>query len=162
MADDLDLTKGDEKAAEKIAARQGGKSTRSSSSGGKSATAAAKAESELSTRLARTFDRIVKALESRGDMELADAIREDADAMGAGLLSLTRNLKPLRSPLVFILNLVEPVLAFGRVARILFLRFLDRRDRLAAQAREQVVADGQMEPAPTPEGAMTPEEWARQ
>jgi hypothetical protein len=103
-----------------------------------------KVEAELILRLDQAFDRIVKALMARGDEELASVINEDKGAMGQGLVSLTRNVKFLRGPLIFLLNVIEPVLAFGRVGRILYYRFMQRQERRAME-REQWQAEQQQQ-----------------
>lgn len=147
----LDLDKGDPMAAEASPAerrrmareRSTGRSGPSSDSGEKkkapTASATSKIEAELSSRLERVFDRIVKALVMRDDEELAQVVREDSEAMSQGLISLTRSVKFLRSPLLMILNLVEPVLAFGRVGRILIGRWIERRNRKFQEQEEQTV-----------------------
>lgn len=94
-------------------------------------------EGELRNRLELTLERIAEWLEGRGDLELAGVIREDSKAMIGGLVSLTRPLGWLRPPLIAVLSVVEPVLAFGRVLRILGGRLADRR----ARAREAAVVD---------------------
>ncbi len=75
--------------------------------------------SPLETRMRRLFERIGIAIEKRGDTELGEAIREEAKGMAGGLVNLTKHVKPLRLPLLTILSLVEPLLAFGRVVGIL-------------------------------------------
>lgn len=157
----LDLDVGDPERAERIAARADeiekernkrttgrrpdtskGKST-STSRATAARSAAAKAETELLSRLERTFDRIVSALQDRDDVELATVIEEDKEAMSRGLVSVTRTVSWLRSPLIMSLNLVEPVLAFGRVTRILFLRFVERRQRILTEQQMQQQAQNQ-------------------
>lgn len=86
-------------------------------------------ENELRGRLADCFDRISDALETRGDDELSAIIREDAEVISAGLVSLTRPFKVLRMPLLALVAVVEPALAFGRIARVLIGRFAERRMR---------------------------------
>jgi hypothetical protein len=133
--DELDLERGEPAIAEKITASQKGGSERSRATRSSTAkrapskSAAQRVEDEIRSRLLRTFDRISDALASRGDTELSDVITEDKEAMTQGLVSLTRAVSWLRMPLLMLLNLVEPVLAFGRVARILFGRWVDRRAR---------------------------------
>lgn len=155
----LDLDEGDPERAEmspadrRRAARQAADENKSSGSTrgttrSKSASARDKVEAELTLRLDRAFDRIAKAVETRGDDELAAVIREDSEAMGQGLVSLTRSVKLLRGPLLFMLNLIEPVLAFGRIGRILFIRFRERQYRIqqerAAQQGESEVVDAEV------------------
>ena len=164
MADDnseLDLEAGDEDRAERIAAatdsgsskkpRFGSKKASGSSASPKRATpratAAKRAEESLNARLVRAFDRIIEQLLQRGDAELATVIEEDKDAMAAGLVSLTRAVTWMRRPLVTALNFVEPVLAFGRVGKILVTRMVLRRQQQMEQQPEQ--------PLPTPVGFET-------
>lgn len=147
---ELDLEHGDEAAAEEItksqalqrniAAAKGrsSKSTRgktSSSTAGRP-TAAEKREGELKARILGTFDRIARALEERDDEELAIVFREDGSAMAQGLVSLTHNFVPLRKPLLFLLNGVEPLLAFGRLGRVLFGRARNWRLRKLEERAE--------------------------
>lgn len=142
----LDLENGDEEMAEatpaerRAAARKRAtearqpsvkKSTTKKSSS--SATDKSRLEGELTGRLNRALDRIAKALEARDDDELADTIREDSEAISQGFISLTRSIPLLRSPLVMLLNLLEPALAFGRVGRILYRRWVARSQRIAAE-----------------------------
>jgi hypothetical protein len=93
-----------------------------------------KAETELASRLDRVLERITSRLEERGDDELATAMREGGAAMAGGLTDLTRFAPAIRMPLLLILGLIEPVLAFGRVGRILSGRLLGRRERRAQEA----------------------------
>lgn len=99
-------------------------------------------ESELQSRLAGCFERIAEALDERGDEEMAEIIREDGPIMSQGLVSLTRPLTALRTPLLVVIAVVEPVLAFGRIFRLLALRFADRRARIMAE-QEQAAAEAQ-------------------
>jgi hypothetical protein len=103
----------------------------------------ARKETELRIRLETTFSKIADSFAARGDDELAVAISEEKKPMAAGLLNLTANVKPLRNPLVALLALIEPGLAFGRVGRILGRRVAARRaQNLEEQhAREQAFAD---------------------
>lgn len=146
MMDELDLERGDAERAERIAALQEeGKTTRRIRRPSKPAaakpTAASKArattaqriEDELLSRLDRTFDRIAEWRLSRGDEELATVISEDKGQMSHGLVSLTRLAPVVRTPLLMILNLLEPALAFGRVGRILAGRWVMRREQIAAE-----------------------------
>lgn len=157
----LDLENGDEalanatpaerrRAARKAAAEgeaSGGSGSRKPASRSSKATQEREG-TELLSRLDRTFDRIALALEARGDAELADTIREDKTAMSQGLVSLTRSVKALRSPFLMLLNLVEPVLAFGRVGRILYVRLAERRAR--AIDERQMAATGMESSAVSP------------
>lgn len=92
------------------------------------------AERELRGRLAACFERIAASLEQRGDDELAEIVRDDAEIMSQGLVSLTRPFRALRTPLLAAVAIVEPVLAFGRIFRVLAGRFVERR---AARAEEE-------------------------
>lgn len=153
----LDLEEGDLEAADadpaerrrraRAAARQEAakeKNAAKPSSQTRRTKASERVETELLSRLMRVFDRIAKTLEARGDEELAHIVREDADAMCQGLASLTHSVKFLRSPLLMALNLVEPVLAFGRIIRVLYGRWLERQARIAAERQEM-----ESSPAPT-------------
>ena len=102
-----------------------------------------RAESELVSRLYNCFERIANALRDRGDHELAEAVEEDAQVMAAGLVSMTKPIAVLRTPLVILVALVEPLLAFGRIFRIIAGRIMVRRaerqqevEYAAAQAAE--------------------------
>lgn len=117
------------KAREEAAARRassGGKSsgttTRTASDAKNTAT-----DTELRSRLGRTFDNIADSLDSRGDEELGTIVREDGEAMAQGLVSITKPFKQFRAVLFFLLAIVEPVLAFGRVVRVILTRMADRR-----------------------------------
>jgi hypothetical protein len=99
----------------------------SSSSGTKRRTTTAKADTDLRGRLESCFERIAAALQERGDFELAELIADDAPVMAAGLVSLTRPFKAFRTPLLVLIAVVEPALAFGRVARVLVSRFRIRQ-----------------------------------
>lgn len=143
----LDLEEGDETLADaspaerRRAARQAaakakhaeGKSPRRA----KPTASESRIESELLSRLDRVFDRIALTLEARGDDELAGVIREDKGAMSQGLASLTHAVKFLRGPLLMSLNLVEPALAFGRVTRVLYSRWIERQTRIAEERAER-------------------------
>lgn len=97
----------------------------------------------LGARIQTTLDRLAESLEGRGDHELAAVIREDSKAMAGGLVSLTGRFKPLRSPLLALLSVVEPLIAFGRVGRILIGRVAARRQRVAQEhADADYAADG--------------------
>lgn len=93
----------------------------------KAAVPTATADKELRGRLEEVFVRIADAADARGDTELADIVREDGPVMATGLVSLTRPVRALRTPIVMALGIVEPVMAFSRVARMMVYRFFDRR-----------------------------------
>ena len=94
-------------------------------------------DAEVRSRLERTFDRIIKSRRSHDDEELATVIEEDAEAMTQGIVDATTGIPFLRSPLLMALNVIEPVLAFSRVGRILFYRFLERRARKSQERHQQ-------------------------
>jgi len=153
----LDLDEGDPERAEATpaerrraarAAVDEGKSeskARGSSGSRRSTSASArdKIEQELTARLDRTFTSLAKTMEARGDDELAAVIREEAEVMGQGVISLTRNVKVLRGPLLFLLNLIEPVMAFGRIGRLLYSRFRERQWRIQQERAEQAEQAGE-------------------
>jgi hypothetical protein len=154
---DLDLGKGDPIAAaasesrgdKARATRATGLRKPSTSSGRK--TNAQKAEEEIVARINAAFERLAEAFDARGDTEMAAIFREEQIPMSNGLVNLTRNIKPLRHPLVVILNLVEPLLAFGRLGRVLIRRIVERRDRKIAEYEamqaEQPVQENTYQPA---------------
>lgn len=140
MSDELDLETGDpgrgDAASERRRRRRESSTTEApKQSGG--------IENEVRSRLARVFDRIAKAREAQEDHELAEVIREDTDAMTQGFVSLTSNVPFLRMPLVMALNILEPVLAFSRVGRIILIRVINRRNERFA---EQEPDEGQVDP----------------
>jgi hypothetical protein len=139
MADDeLDLEYGDPERAEsspaarRRAARKSAGTTKSSSSNSGGAS-----DSQIRSQLDQVFDRIIKMLDERGDDELATVIREDGGSMASGLIALTTGVKFLRLPLIVGLNLVLPLMAFGRVGKILARRFNEWRWNRAMAQREQ-------------------------
>jgi hypothetical protein len=126
-----------------------------SSSSSKSSTE--RSDTSLVTRMDTAFSKIADQMDAREDEELAEAIRDERHAMSQGLVSLTGSITPLRPLLVLVLSLIEPVLAFWRVGRILFLRFLTWRERriVAAQQAEWERAaqeSGTVTPANVPVG----------
>lgn len=123
----------------------GGKKASSSSKASK--TRAKNDEKDLKERLTNLFDRIADALKERGDSELGDIFEEDAEVMASGLVSLTRPLVVLRKPLVIVVALVEPILSFGRVVRVLIGRLAERRMRIADE-REAALRDGEGDSQP--------------
>src|SRR6266498_147990 len=97
---------------------------------------AAAVEKDLKERLTTVFTRIADAADARGDMELAEVVRDDKEIMATGLVSLTRPFMLLRTPLLLLLAVVEPVMAFGRIGRLTLERVLIRRERRKDEARE--------------------------
>lgn len=147
--DDLDLESGDEDRADaspaerrRLAREAAEGRARSGNTGrqtpkGKTQAAAKREDTDVRSKLDRALDRIAKTLETRGDLELAGVIREDHEQIAEGLVSLTSGVRFLRTPLVFLLNVVEPVLAFGRIARILLGRWQDRAARRQYERENQ-------------------------
>ncbi len=61
-------------------------------------------------------------------------------------MSLTRTVAWMRSPFLLLLSGLELLLAFGRVGSILFGRWVERRQRIAAErqaAMEEAAAQAQ-------------------
>jgi len=108
-------------------------------------------DDEVRSQCSRAFEGIAKNRDVHDDPELATAVREEADAMTEGFVSLTTNLTFLRMPFIILLNLIITLLAFGRVGGILFNRFMERRERkiMEAQMAEQGFTYG-------PDGAVIP------
>lgn len=135
MPDDFDLERGDEELADKVDQRQGTSRTRTRKprSGRSSNEGTGPSDSVVSNRVTTVFDRLVKNRRAAGDEELADAIEEDGKVMASSLVSLTTHVSGLRAPLIFLLSVAEPFLAFRRVGGILFRRWYEWRWRRAAQ-----------------------------
>ena len=133
-SDDIDLSHGepdrDSSASER---RRRRRETRADSSAAQESFT----EREVREQLTRAFDGLAKGREAREDGELAQAIREEGDAMTEGFVTLTNNVKPLRLPLVIILNVVITLLAFGRVGGILWNRWLVRREIRQMEVQQQ-------------------------
>lgn len=149
---DLDLETGDEERVAKIAETEARKTKRSrtgdknSSSHKRSGNAGSeRGDTDLIGRLVAAFDRLAEQREARGDSELADAIREDQQAMSRGLVSLTRAITFLRVPLLVLLSFLEPIMAFWHVGGILARRFVERRQRVMAE-REMAAAETEIVP----------------
>lgn len=94
----------------------------------------ARAENELRDRLTGCFERISESLQARDDPELADIVREDAEVIAQGLVSLTRPFTAMRTVVLAAVAIVEPLMAFGRIGRVLGSRWAERR---AMRAQEQ-------------------------
>lgn len=118
--------------------RDSGSSSSSSSSGGStgSSRASERENTSLVGRLDTAFTKLADQMAARDDAELAEALRDERHAMSQGLVSLTSSLTPLRPVLVVFLALLEPFLAFWRVGRILFMRFLQWRERRIIEAQQ--------------------------
>jgi hypothetical protein len=113
------------------------KSSSSSRRGTRSTTKKSVNESDLKSRLTTVMGRIADAAEARGDDELAGTIRDDMDIMATGLVSLTRPLTALRTPLLLLLAIIEPVMAFSRIVRLMLGRAMTRRAEHADRATEE-------------------------
>lgn len=106
------------------------------------------AATNLTTRLREAIDRVGVTIENRGDEELGGVIREDSGVMAGGLVNATRRVKSLRAPLLILLDVIEPVMAFGRAGGIVFRRIRDRR---AMAMTEQAYDDGFVDPQAGPD-----------
>lgn len=95
-------------------------------------------EAGIRERLHAIFSRLADAREGRGDVELAAMIREDSRAMVEGLLSVVRRAPGLAGVITGALAVLEPLIAFGRIARLLGGRFADRRAAAYEDAPEYV------------------------
>jgi len=138
MADELDLETGGRQSPREERRR------RREGAGGESKTTSEKLDRELHGRLTGALDQVVEWRQAREDEELATAIDEDKEKMAKGLVSLTHVVVPLRQPLLIFLGFVEPLLAFGRVGRILAGRWFERRAQRAEEmAQAQAEWDAQ-------------------
>ena len=99
-------------------------------------------EGEIRGRLTAVLETLAETLEARGDHELAGAIRDDGRAIVSGLVSITRPIAWARPAILAGLGIAEPVLAFGRIFRILAGRWTQRRtaSREERQAAEYEAA----------------------
>jgi hypothetical protein len=91
---------------------------------------------DMKERLYAIFERLAERLEGRGDVELAAMVREDMRAMVGGLDSLARRVPGLSTPILLGLGILEPVLAFGRIARLLLDRWAERRGHIEPEQFE--------------------------
>src|ERR1700727_437506 len=147
MADELDLEHGgpvDSPAAERRRRRR-----ERAAEGGESkpkTAASVKAEERVATgihsRFSRFLDRVAEWRDARDDDELARVVREDNDMMSQGVVSLTNSFNPLRGPVIMFLNIIEPVLAFGRVVRILISRWFAKRQPVEGEREYYVDEHG--------------------
>ena len=107
-------------------------------------------QGDLQSRLHAIFARLADALEGRGDYELAGMIREDQKAMVGGLASAVKRVPAMGGAVIGVLAILEPLIAFGRIFRLL-LRRLGERRREALEGFEEVPAEElYAEPAPAP------------
>lgn len=120
MADELDLEQGQPGEDE-----QSGGGSRPPR--GESERSQRRRRADIRERLHAVFSRLADALEGRGDVELAGYIREDQKAMVEGLASLVKRAPGLGAPVMGTLAVLEPVIAFGRIIRLLGRRLGERR-----------------------------------
>lgn len=136
--------------------RSGGSGGGGSSSSSRSRGSGNSDDTSLVARLDTAFTKIADQIAARGDEELAEAIREERHPMSQGLVSLTATLTPLRWPLVVLMALIEPLLAFWRVGRLLLIRFIGWRERRIAAAQEaQQQAEWEAAQTPTSEAMVS-------
>lgn len=120
------------------------------------------------SRVRQALEKAGEALIKRKDAELGEALIEEAPVMAGGVNNLSKGLPPVRFALLVALDLIEPVLAFWRVGRILLGRAAERRLRRAQEAAEaagyanpeEYEAAVQAERQARAEGAVA--EWQRQ
>ena len=155
MPDELDLEHGDPSRREERRTRRRQRDS-TGSVGTESKTDTRRLDNELHSRLVDAFNQIVEWREAREDEELATAINEDKEKMAKGLVSLTHAVAPLRQPLLIFLGFVEPILAFGRVGRILATRWVARQQRRQQAAEELAVAQAEWDRQNTPSMATVP------
>jgi hypothetical protein len=150
MADDLDLERGDPDAAEKILAA--GTESRAKRTAGRPKGSTNKAKTTAATeaddkslygRLVGAFHDLSESARVRQDDELADILENRKEPMAQGLVSLTRNLRILRGPLVLLINFLEPTLAFWELGSLATRRYIERRQRILweHQQRQQGVTE---------------------
>ena len=109
---------------------------------------------DIEGRLYAIFGRLADALEGRGDEELAGMIREDTKAMVGGLVSVVKRVPAAAGAVVGGLAVLEPLIAFGRIFRLLLRRAAERR-REALEGYEPVPEEElHPQPAPAPEPAV--------
>jgi hypothetical protein len=115
-------------------------------------------EKDIRVRCERTQQRIVEWLEGREDEELATIIREDGAAMIGGMIAMCGGAEWLRKPVVGAMAVFEPLIAFGRLIRVLAGRWRLSRIEAAeqrAQAEWEAAAEAQRaaeEEAAQPQG----------
>lgn len=153
MADELDLENPPDDESPTSRRRRERRASRTTQTDSKPKSDA-KTEGALSGRLNEAFAKLANQLHAKGDEELATAIEEERRGMTAGLMSLTSSITPLRGPLVAIVELSLVFLAFWRVGRILLLRMVAYRERIAVQRAEYQYPEEPPSPAPFPEGAV--------
>jgi len=112
---------------------------------------ASKQTGEVQSRMGRVIDRLIERQEGRGDLELAGILREDGEMMANTTADAVKVVPQLAAPLLLILGLIEPFLAFGRLAGLFRHRLLERRER-AAEAAAQEIVEEELAQQPTPVG----------
>lgn len=119
----------------------------SSSKRGQSERSQRRNRASIRERLFAIFDTLADSLEGRGDLELAGIIREDSRAMVGGLESLIKKVPAMAAPILGGLAVLEPLIAFGRIFRLLARRMRERREAALeyAAGEEEYVPE---EPAP--------------
>lgn len=139
--DELDLERGDPEAADRITAAKDKKPLTAQGGRRKSGTSRPstrdRVDGEINSRVTRVLGKIADMLDVKQDEELSSAIRENTDEMTQGFVSLTHNVKWLRNPLIMLLNLVEPTIAFWRVGTILAGRWYERRQQVMYEHQQQ-------------------------
>lgn len=147
MADELDLSVGDPSQADPDSSAERRRRRRRERSGSSSSSGDKKQSSdllgEIQSQLNDVWDRIAEWREARDDHELANVIREDAPMMTRGTMGLASRFALIRLPLLITLSIIGPVLAFGRVGRILRERFVSRQ-HARAEARAAAAAEWEM------------------
>lgn len=139
---EIDLTKGDPDAAEKIAAagssaRRGRRGKSSDSSGSKGTTTKAAREAQdrtLKGELLEMFHDFAESFQEH-DPELADILERRREAMSQGLVALTRKIGVLRGPVVLFVAFFQPVLAFWELGSYAVRRYVARQQRKANERR---------------------------
>lgn len=84
-------------------------------------------DSDLKSRLVTVLDRIIDNADARGDEELSEILREDRDVIANGIVSFTRPFMVLRTPILLLLAVVEPVMSFWRIGGLMVGRVLYNR-----------------------------------
>ena len=144
MSDELDLEQGDPAAADKILAA--GTESRAKRTAGRPKGSTSKAKTTAATeaedktlygRLVGAFHDLSESARVRDDDELADILEHRKEPMAQGLVSLTRNIRILRGPLVLLVNFLEPTLAFWELGSLTARRYIARRQRIAWEQQQQ-------------------------
>jgi hypothetical protein len=107
--------------------RKDGKPTGSGEPRKRSHKSGANVDAEIASRTRRVIRRMADRTASHGDDELATAMREDGPTIAQGVADITKVIIPLRAPLLILLAIIEPAIAFLRVGGILAARIARRR-----------------------------------